>query len=105
MYMIEVRGFLEFEWDEGNIHKSYMKHGILPNEAEEIFVDNHVIVYDDKTHSVVEKRFVAVGKSKGGKLLFIIYTMRKEKIRVISARPADKKERRLYEKTKTNTTL
>ncbi len=95
----------EFEWDQGNIHKSYKKHGIAPNEAEQIFVDEYVIVLPDVRHSQREDRYVALGKTIIGRLLFIVYTVRSRKIRIVSARPADKKERRLYEETKKNPPL
>lgn len=100
---IAIENAIEFEWDAGNIHKSYKKHGISPNETEEIFVDRHVIKYEDRKHSVKEKRSLAIGNTKRGQCLFVVFTMRKEKIRIISARPAANKERRLYEKIKKNT--
>lgn len=87
----------EFEWDEGNIDKSYLKHGITPNEAEEIFLDEELVVLDDVKHSQDEERFIAIGKTFTSKVLFVVFMMKKEKIRIISARTANKKERRHYE--------
>lgn len=87
----------EFEWDRGNLDKSYQKHGITPNESEEIFLDENLQVAPDVRHAQSEPRFAAFGKTTGGKLLFVIFTLRGHKIRVISARPANRKERRIYE--------
>lgn len=77
---MEFNDPIEFVWDEGNIHKSYQKHGVSPNEAEEIFIDKHVITYEDSEHSQTEKRSIAIGKTKKGQYLFIVFTMRKKKI-------------------------
>lgn len=105
MYMIRYNELREFEWDEGNIHKSYKKHGISIKEAEEIFIDEFVVDYKDDKHSELEDRYVIIGQTSKLKILFIVYTIRKNKIRIISVRLADKKERRLYEKVKENSTF
>ncbi|MBI4009001.1 BrnT family toxin [Candidatus Roizmanbacteria bacterium] len=97
--MVEKREIAEFEWDESNIDKSYQKHGISPNEAEEIFLDENLLELEDLKHSQTEKRLVAIGFTSQKKLLFCAFTVRKNKIRIISVRPVSKKERRLYEKT------
>ena len=90
---------LGFQWDTGNLDKSYAKHGITPQEAEEIFLDENLITLEDIKHSQEENRFNAIGKTNSSKLLFVAYTARNEKIRVISARIANKKEQIVYEKT------
>ncbi len=87
-----------FEWDKGNIDKSYVKHGISPNEAEEVFLDEQVKIVQDIQHSQKEKRFIALGQTVRNVKLFIVYTIRRKKIRIISARPMNKKQRRQYEK-------
>ncbi len=87
-----------FQWDEGNIDKSYQKHGITPNEAEETFLDERLGVVRDIKHSQKEQRFVAIGKTFEGKVLFVIFTTRESEIRIIFARKANQKERRRYEK-------
>lgn len=92
----------EFEWDEGNIDKSYQKHGTTPKEAEEIFVSEDIYVQPDKQHSQDEIRFIAVGKTRGEKHLFVVFTLRGDKIRIISARKMHKKEVRKYEEVKKN---
>ena len=55
-------------------------------------------VLEDRLHSDKEKRYILLGKAKSGKMLFIVFTIRKEKIRIISSRPLNRKEKRLYEK-------
>lgn len=100
--MFDLRKIKGFEWDEGNIDKSYKKHGITPNEAEEVFVDKNVGIERDIKHQEAEERYIAIGMTLNAKLLFVVFTIRRNMIRIISARRADKKERRLYEKSKKN---
>ncbi len=95
--MSQLPKILEFEWDKGNINKSYEKHEITPNEAEEVFLDHNILILGDIKHSKVEERFMAIGEIFQGSILFLSYTIRKDKIRIISARFANKKERKLYE--------
>ena len=92
----------EFEWDQGNLNKSYLKHGITPKESEEIFLDENLRVVPDVKHQQDEPRFVALGKTLAGDTLFVVFTLRGHKVRVISARRMNRKERRVYEKIKKN---
>ena len=96
--MLDLRKIKGFEWDEGNIDKSYKKHGITPNEAEEVFLDEDILSLEDIKHSKQEERFEAIGKIIKGSILILAFTIRRDKIRIISARTANKKERRRYEK-------
>ncbi len=87
----------EFEWDKGNIDKN-TKHNIANNEAEEVFFDKGNVVLDDNKHSTnKETRHMILGRSKQQRKLSVIFTIRKSKIRIISARDMNKKERRSYE--------
>lgn len=95
--MIDLNKITGFEWDKGNFDKSYQKHGITPNEAEEVFLDENMLYLEDIEHSKQEERFEAIGKIIVGNILFLAFTIRKDKIRIISARKANKKERRQYE--------
>ncbi len=89
----------EFEWDEGNIGKN-RKHKIEDKEAEEAFFDEGKVIFNDKIHSTnSEERFILLGKTKKDKLLYIVFTERGEKLRIISARNINKKEVHLYEET------
>ena len=87
---------LLFDWDNGNINKN-LKHGITDKEAEECFFDTKKRTFKDKLHSKGEERFRVIGKTKKGRLLFIAFTIRNERIRTISARDINKKEVKLYE--------
>jgi len=96
----------EFEWDKGNSEKNFLKHKISCSECEEVFFDNSVVFFYDKTHSQTEDRFIALGTTGTALNLFIFFTIRKEKLRVISARIQSKRERRLfYEETKQNSKI
>jgi len=88
----------EFDWDEGNFKKNWNKHRITHIESEEIFFNKPLLLFPDAKHSGKEKRFIALGRSKEGKWLFVSHTIRDEKIRIISSRLQNKKERGIYEK-------
>ena len=89
---------MEFEWDKGNSGKN-KKHGVSDEEAEEIFSDSNKAKYPDPKHSNTESRFVLTGQTRNRRQLLIIYTIRNNRIRIISARDLNKKkERHLYEK-------
>lgn len=94
--MLDFSRIAAFEWDKGNISKSYQKHGITPNEAEEVFLDKDILILEDIKHSQREKRMMAIGKIAKRRILFLAFTVRKGIVRIISARIANKKERRLY---------
>lgn len=102
--VVDLDKITSFEWDKGNIDKSYKKHGITPNDAEEVFLDENILLLEDIKHSQIEERIEAIGKIIKGDILFLAFTVRVneqsssgKKIRIISARKANKKERRLYE--------
>ena len=97
MYMLKLGRYKGFEWDKGNVDKSCQKHGITPNEAEESFLDDKAIIARDFKHSHKEERLILLGRTLGKKLLLVIFTIRQTKIRIISARKANHKERRQYE--------
>lgn len=104
--MLDLRNIVGFEWDKGNIEKSYKKHGIRPRDTEEVFLDKDLRVERDIKHQAKEERHIAIGKTLADKLLFIIFTMRNKRIRIISGRTANRKERRLYEESiKENTKI
>jgi uncharacterized protein len=89
---------ISFEWDEGNIDKNLKRHKVNCQEAEEVFVNQPLIVVEDVKHSIKEKRYQALGRSSKNRLLFISFTIRKNKIRIISIRDMDKKEKNDYKK-------
>lgn len=91
----------EFEWDERNINKNWEKHKVKYAESEDVFFNNPVVVEIEKSKILYhEDRKVAYGATNTGRLLFIAFTLRNDKIRIISARPMSRKERKFYEETK-----
>ena len=75
------------------------KHGVGFAEATTVFDDPLSITIPDPDHTIDEERFVIVGMSSERSLLIVVHTIRGERIRLISARPATKHERRIYEET------
>lgn len=97
-YMNLIPEPTKFSWDQGNLNKNFKKHKITNEESEQVFLNPPTTIIEDTKHSSQEPRFIAVGITDSGKLLTIIFTIRDKKIRVISARKSNKKERSLYEK-------
>lgn len=91
-------GPITFQWDKGNIFKNIEKHNVTAQEAEEVFVNDPFIVSEDAKHSEQEQRFYGLGQTKTNRRLFVAFTIRDKKIRVISIRDMKKKERSIYER-------
>jgi len=88
----------KFDWDQGNHQKNFLKHGITNREIESIFDDPHKLVAEDLKHSESEMRYICIGRSEFERILYAAFTIRNGKYRVISCRPANKKNRGQYEK-------
>ncbi len=89
---------LEFEWDSGNRDKNLLKHRVTNTECEEVFFDPHKRVLKETLHagpSRQEKRYIVIGKTKEERALYVVFTFRRSKVRVISARDINRKERGL----------
>ncbi len=86
-----------FEWDEHNAEKNWQRHRVAPSECEEVFFNRPLMVADDIKHSEKENRFYALGHTDAGRHLFIVFTVRRSLIRVISARDMNRKEMETYE--------
>lgn len=92
---------LMFEWDEHKNKQNRLKHGIWFEEAQAVFDDPAGRLFLDSDHSTSdEERFVLIGFSASSRLLVVVHCFREfgDKIRIISARKATKKERVFYEK-------
>ncbi len=87
-----------FEWDHGNITKNWDKHDVSNVECEQIFFNKPLIVKRDTKHSILENRYYALGKTNMNRLLFLVFTVRNNKIRVISAREMTIAEIERYQK-------
>ena len=87
-----------FDWDQWNIQKNEDKHGVSTTEAESVFFDPAYKLFKDIKHSTpLETRYLLYGKSLENRVLMVSFTKRRAKVRIISARPASRKERNLYE--------
>lgn len=87
-----------FDWDVGNKDKNWIKHQVSNSECEQIFFNSPLIVHFDEKHSDMEDRFYALGHTDLGRILFVVFTVRNKKIRIISARDMNSKEREIYKK-------
>ncbi|HSX43343.1 MAG TPA: BrnT family toxin [Candidatus Saccharimonadales bacterium] len=94
---------IAFQWDTGNVDKNLKKHNVTVQEAEETFASEPFVTVEDIRHSTqTELRFQALGKTKTGRKLFVAFTIRNKKIRVISIRDMKKKEKEAYERLETD---
>lgn len=89
---------ITFEWDTGNTGKNWIKHNISDKECEEPFFDLRQFIVEDIQHSEKEIRYLLFGNTEQNKLLVATFTIRENRIRIISARPINKKEKIIYEK-------
>ncbi len=89
-----------FEWDPVKAESNLAKHEVSFEEAQTIFFDTHSLAVPDPTHSVDEQRFIITGHSILGRQLVAVHTDRDGKIRIISARLANRRERQVYEQEK-----
>ena len=95
-----------FEWDEGNSDKNWIAHQVSNGESEEIFFNRPLLVTEDQKHSVKEQRHFALGRTDTNRYLFVAFTIRRNLIRVISARDMNDNEfRKYHERVKRNPKL
>lgn len=92
----------KFEWDQWNIEKN-RQHGLETNEIEEVFFGRKRLLAIDYQHSQTEPRYILIGLSQHARWLYVVFTVRQENIRVISARYMHHREVKKYEKIITNT--
>ena len=95
--MSDLGDSVGFDWDEGNADKSWIRHRVSRSECEQVFFNRPFIVHEDPLHSDAENRFYALGRSDAWRRIFVVFTLRGELIRVISARDMTPKERRRYD--------
>jgi uncharacterized DUF497 family protein len=88
-----------FDWDEGNTRKIWEKHRVSSTECEQFFLNRPLIISPDESHSLKEDRFYALGQTDNGRPLFVIFTLRGDLIRAISARDMNRKEREVYRRS------
>jgi uncharacterized DUF497 family protein len=97
--VIDLNQLTGFDWDAGNREKNWQKHCVSTGECEQVFFNLPLFLQDDTGHSQAEPRFLVLGQTVAGRYLFIAFTIRQNKIRVISARDINQKERDSYEQT------
>ena len=88
---------MAYEWNENKAATNLSKHGVSFEEAKTVFDDPLYVDFYDPDHSYGEHRFILLGQSSHGRLLFVSYMERNGSIRLISAREAMPSERRAYE--------
>ncbi|NUN64346.1 BrnT family toxin [Pseudanabaena biceps] len=89
---------MKFEWDNSKAITNLKKHGVSFEEAQTVFDNPLAVIFDDAAHSINEYREIIIGHSLRSQLLIISFTERSNSIRIISARPATRKEREEYER-------
>ena len=97
--MLRLGKPIQFIWDKGNKEKNWLKHKVINKECEEVFFDKNKKITKDIFHSKKEQRYILIGKTKKNRCLFTVFATRKNKIRIISARDLNRKEKKLYEKS------
>lgn len=88
---------MDFEWNDDKADINERKHGVTFTEAMTIFGDFLAVTGYDPFHAENEDRFLTMGMSVEGRLLVVSHTDRGDKIRIISARQATRRERKDYE--------
>ena len=97
--MIDFSHVTGFEWDEGNRDKNWEKYQVSNSECEEVFFNLPLLLQPDESHSQSEARYYVLGQTNAGRRLFIVFTIREKRVRVISARDMSKRERMIYEQS------
>ena len=90
----------EFEWNETKAQVNVRRHGVSFKEASTVFSDPLAILLPDPDHSEGEERFLVLGMSSGQRVLVVSHAERPPRTRLISARPATRRERGQYEGTR-----
>lgn len=94
-----------FQWDPANETKNWVSHQVSCVECEEIFFNEPILLLEDSKHSQQEARCYALGKTDNHRKLLVVFTIRNNLIRVISARDMSKKERGVYEQAEKNSKI
>lgn len=88
---------MRFEWDPRKAAANLKRHGVTFQEAATVFGDSLAITFQDPDHSDEEEREITFGLSIQKRLIVVSHTQRKDRTRIISARPMSRKERMIYE--------
>ena len=93
--MFDINNVAGFDWDEGNLLKNWERHQVTHVECEQVFF-NLPLVMQPAAKQSEEERYLVLGQTSKKRRPFIVFTMREELVRVISARDMSRKERKLY---------
>ena len=104
-FEFNIDDIIGFDWDEVNSKKNWERHQVSIGESEEVFFNEPFYIFSDEKHSNSESRYYVLGETNKSRYLFIVFTIRKCKIRVISSRDMNKKEKTIYENLKKNTEI
>lgn len=88
--------YLGFDWDKENSDKIWRKHKVSPFECEQDFFNQPLVVAPDEAYTHTEIRFYVLGRTDAERLLFLVFTTRRNLVRVISARDMSRAEREVY---------
>jgi uncharacterized DUF497 family protein len=88
---------LTFEWDPRKATSNLSKHGVSFEEATGVFSDPKALTIPDPSHSTSEQRQITMGRAMNSKILVVVHTERGDNLRIISARRANPREKKIYE--------
>jgi uncharacterized protein len=91
-----LAGCSGFDWDDSNARKIWERHRVTPEESEEIFFQEPLVIRSDARHNQTEMRYYALGQTTSGRFLFAAFTIRRSLIRVISSRDMNRNEMEVY---------
>ena len=91
-----IAGLESFEWDAGNSDKNWHRHAVRQVEAEQVLLSRPLVLTADVKHSQKEPRFIALGHTDAGRHLMVVFAVRGNRVRVISARAMSKAEQQAY---------
>lgn len=91
-----IAGLEGFEWDSGNSDKNWFCHQVRQAEAEQALLNRPLLLVLDLKHSRTEPRFLALGRTDAARHLAVVFTVRSNRVRVISVRPMSQAERKIY---------
>lgn len=94
-----IAGLEGFEWDAGNSDKNWHRHAVRQVEAEQALLSRPLVLTADVKHSQKEPRFMALGHTDAGRHLMVVFAVRGNRVRVISARAMSKAEQQAYAKS------
>ena len=91
-----IAGLEGFEWDAANSEKNWLRHEVRQAEAEQALLNRPLVLAVALKHIAKESRFLAFGRTDAARQLAVVFTARSNRVRVLSARPLSRAERKVY---------